>query len=121
MSSQLISTLGTSLLTNGDCRPWADWSSRTQRPAPSTRGIVMWMSIVDTFESSAETNTQNALDLDEVDTWVFLHSDTPNGHHCAEALVAYYKMRRRAVTLEKIGKLTYAAEGFTTGLESWHR
>jgi putative CRISPR-associated protein (TIGR02619 family) len=76
------------------------------------------METVEPSKASAETNTLNALDLDAADTLALLHSDTPEGLLCAKALAAFYKTRCRTVTLERIGKLGYGAEVFTTGLKA---
>lgn len=118
MNRQIICTVGTSLLTNRDDRPWAGWNSRTDTSAPSVEDIVAWMRTVDASKVSAETNTLNALSLDEADALALLHSDTPEGLLCAEALAEFYKGRCRVLTIEKIGKLGYGAEVFTTGLKA---
>jgi putative CRISPR-associated protein (TIGR02619 family) len=118
MSRQIICTVGTSLLTNRDERPWAGWNPRAGTPTPKVEDIVQWMNGVDASMVSAETNTLHALELDATDVLALLHSDTPEGLLCAEALAVFYKTRCRTVTLEKIGKLGYGAEEFTTGLKA---
>ena len=112
MNRQIICTVGTSLLTN------QGWNSRTGSPPPSLTALTERIATVDLTKASAETNTLNALDLGEADALALLHSDTPEGLLCAEALAGFYQKRCRAVTLERIGKLGYGAEVFTTGLKA---
>lgn len=118
MSRQIICTVGTSLLTNRDDRPWAGWRSQTGTPAPTATDIASWIATVDPSVPGAETNTLHALGIHETDFLALLHSDTPEGLLCAEALSSFYTPRCRAVTLEKIGKLGYGAEVFTAGLKA---
>lgn len=70
------------------------------------------------MKASAETNTLRALEPDEGDALFLLHSETPEGRCCAQALADRYGPQCRSVTLEVIGKLGYGAAVFTTGLKA---
>ncbi len=118
MSRQIICTVGTSLLTNRDDRPWAGWNPRTPDPLPGAPEVERWLGSADLVKASAETNTLRALELSDADALALLHSDTPEGHFCAEALGVLYRPRCRDVSLEQIGRLGYGAAVFTTGLKS---
>src|SRR5438046_2092633 len=86
MSRLLICTVGTSLLTNREDRPWGGW--RSPQPLPELAAVTAWLRGAERGKASAETNTLNALGLTETDAVALLHSDTPEGHFCAEALAA---------------------------------
>ncbi|GAB4122357.1 MAG: hypothetical protein Kow001_20400 [Acidobacteriota bacterium] len=118
MSRHIICTVGTSLLTNRDGRPWAGWNPRTPDPLPNAAHVGSWLAGADPVKASAETNTLRVLDLSEGDSLSLLHSDTPEGRFCAEALGELYRSRCRQVTLEQIGRLGYGAATFTAGLKS---
>lgn len=118
MSRQIICTVGTSLLTNRDDRPWAGWNPRTSDPLPGAADVERWLGSADLVKASAETNTLRALELSEADALALLHSDTPEGRFCAEELDGLYRARCRDVSLEEIGRLGYGAAVFTTGLKS---
>ena len=118
MSRQIICTVGTSLLTNRDDRPWAGWTPRKPDPLPEVADVARWLGSADIAKASAETNTLRALELSEADALALLHSDTPEGRFCAEALAGIYRDRYREVTLHQIERLGYGAAVFTTGLKS---
>lgn len=118
MSRQVICTVGTSLLTNRDDRPWAGWTPRKPDPLPEAADVARWLGSADVVKASAETNTLRALELSEADALALLHSDTPEGRFCAEALAGIYRDRCREVSLHQIGRLGYGAAVFTTGLKS---
>ncbi len=118
MSRQIICTVGTSLLTNRDDRPWAGWNPRAPDPLPAAQDVEQWLSSADLVKASAETNTLRALELNEADALALLHSDTPEGRFCAEALQGRYSSGCREVALEAIGRLGYGAAVFTTGLKA---
>jgi len=118
MSRQIICTVGTSLLTNRDDRPWAGWNPRTPDPLPGAADVQRWLSAAELAKASAETNTLRALELSEMDALALLHSDTSAGRFCAEALGELYRARCRGVSLEQIGSLGYGAAVFTTRLKS---
>lgn len=113
MSRQIICTVGTSLLTNGE-RPW-DWKSSAA--LPELQVVVDWLKTADLAKASAETNTLRALEIGESDTLALLHSDTPEGLFCADALQQHYKDKVAAASVEKIGQLGYGADNFTAGLK----
>lgn len=116
MNRHLICTVGTSLLTNRDDRPWAPWLRAA--PLPDLSTLTEWLATADPTKASAETNTLAALDVDDGDVIVLLHSATPEGLRCAEALAAQYDKSCNAAVLREIGDLGYGAERFTTGLKA---
>ncbi|HMS17070.1 MAG TPA: CRISPR-associated protein, partial [Planctomycetota bacterium] len=79
MKRQIICTVGTSLLTNRDDRPWAGWNPRTPDPLPPTTDVAGWLTSADLIKASAETNSLQALELGEMDALALLHSDTSEG------------------------------------------
>ncbi len=118
MARDIVCTVGTSLLTNRDERPWAGWNPRTPDPLPSTEEVLSWLARADLTKASAETNTLRALELSEEDRLDLLYSETEEGRFCAEVLSQFYRPRCRAVELWQIGHLGYGAASFTTGLKS---
>ncbi len=116
MSRFILCTVGTSLLTNRDERPWGGW--RNDTPLPDAGNVDRWLKTADPALASAETNTLSRLDLNDRDILAFLHSDTPEGRFCAERLKAFYDGKVRDVQMEKIGKLGYGADKFTAGLKA---
>jgi len=118
MSRQIICSVGLSLLTNRDDRPWAGWNPRTPDPLPGAADVDRWLGSADLGKASAETNTLRALELNEADSLALLHSDTHEGRFCAEALGRHYRPSCREVSLEQVGRLGYGAAVFTTGLKS---
>jgi hypothetical protein len=83
MNREILCTVGTSLLTNRDARPWAGWNPRKSDPLPSTGEVDRWLSTADVAGASAETNTLVRLSPDGNDVLVLMHSDTPEGRFCA--------------------------------------
>jgi putative CRISPR-associated protein (TIGR02619 family) len=118
VSRQIICTVGTSLLTNRDDRPWAGWNPSKPDPLPLADDVDVWLKTADLAQASAETNTLRALDLGDSDALAFLHSDTTEGLFCAERLASCYRADDRQVVLERIGKLGYGAAVFTSGLKA---
>ncbi|NLI82937.1 MAG: putative CRISPR-associated protein [Deltaproteobacteria bacterium] len=114
----ILCTVGTSLLTNRDDRPWAGWYPRGDRPLPDAESVDAWLTTADASAASAETNTLARLELSKADVLTLLHSDTPEGRFCTERLQTLYRGTVREVTLEKIGKLGYGADHFTAGLKA---
>ena len=43
MHRQIICTIGTSLLSNRDDRPWAGWNPRTPDPLPAADAVDGWL------------------------------------------------------------------------------
>ena len=91
MSRTLITTVGTSLLTNPDSRPWAGWNARIGNPLPDQRTVDDWLAKSDLTQASAETNTLNAIRVDRPDHLKLFHSDTPEGKYCSARLCRYYR------------------------------
>lgn len=118
MARQILCTVGTSLLTNRDGRPWGGWNPRKGDPLPAAVDVDRWMKNADPAAASAETNTLAKLDLADTDILVLLHSDTPEGRFCAERLKTYYSLNVREMILAQIGKLGYGAAQFTSGLKA---
>jgi putative CRISPR-associated protein (TIGR02619 family) len=115
---EIICTVGTSLLTNRDDRPWSGWNPAKRDPLPDAAEVDAWLRQADLVKASAETNTLRLLELDETDALSLLHSDTPEGRFCAERLAELYRDTLREVLLEKIGQLGYAARNFSRGLKA---
>jgi putative CRISPR-associated protein (TIGR02619 family) len=118
VSRQIICTVGTSLLTNRDDRPWAGWNPRNPDPLPAASVVEGWLKRADPVQASAETNTLRSLDLCESDALALLHSDTDEGLFCAERLGKHYRPCCGNISLERIGKLGYGAAVFTSGLKA---
>ncbi|AER65974.1 CRISPR-associated protein, APE2256 family [Thermovirga lienii DSM 17291] len=116
MYRRIITTVGTSLLTNRD-RPWAGWRPQTKCDLPDPREVREWLSNVDPALASAETNTLRAMDVSEQDELVFLHSNTEEGTFCAARLAEYYEKIAARTTMEKIEQLGYSASNFDRGLK----
>lgn len=117
MPRQILCTVGTSLLTNRDGRPWAGWNPRSADPLPSADIVDRWLKEAEPAIASAEINTLHKLEVYETDTLVLLHSDTREGFFCAERLKRFYQSSVCETILEKIGKLGYGADHFTSGLK----
>ena len=90
MARLLITTVGTSLLTNRDDRPWAGWSGRAGDPFPDGTDVDHWLAHADPVKATAETNTLQAVGAGDSDHVRFLHSDTPEGRFCSERLQRFY-------------------------------
>ena len=90
MARLLITTVGTSLLTNRDDRPWAGWNGRAGDPLPEAAAVDTWLAGADAVKASAETNTLQALGVQASDRLILLHSDTPEGRFCSERLQHFY-------------------------------
>jgi putative CRISPR-associated protein (TIGR02619 family) len=118
MPRLLICTVGTSLLTNRDQRPWGGWPRQT--PLPDPEAVDSWLAGADPVAASAETNTLHAVGLDQTDQVVLLHSDTPEGHFCSERLRAYLQAGRcRAAATRRLSALGYHSASFAQrGLKS---
>lgn len=118
MAREILCTVGTSLLTNRDDRPWGGWNPARRDPLPAAGEVDAWLKQADPGKASAETNTLRLLELDETDTLSLLHSDTPEGRFCAERLAELYRAAVCEVLLEQIGQLGYAARNFSRGLKA---
>lgn len=112
MARMLITSVGTSLLTNRD-RPWGGWDPRANQPLPEAKQVDDWLATADPVRATAETNTWQAVGLEEEDRVVLLHSDTPEGRYCAERLQQYLQAGRcREVALRELKALGYQAGTF---------
>ena len=74
MSRLLITTVGTSLLTNRDDRPWAGWNRWTAEAFPDPREVDAWLTGADPTKATAETNTLQAIGIQDLDHVLLLHS-----------------------------------------------
>ena len=74
MARLLITTVGTSLLTNRE-RPWS-WSPWRKDPLPDTDVVDEWLAKADPIQASAEMNTLHRREIQQTDQIAFLHSDT---------------------------------------------
>lgn len=118
MARLLITTVGTSLLTNRDERPWT-WSHRTKALLPDPEAVDAWLADADPVKVSAEMNTLHRREIDETDQISFLHSDTPEGKYCSERLGTYYTNKCREVRQCVLGALSYRDKSFAqSGLKS---
>ena len=115
MSRLLIVTVGTSLLTNRDDRPWAGWNGRSGDPLPDAAAVETWLARTDPVQASAETNTLQAIGVQDLDRLLFLHSDTPEGRFCSERLQRFYAdvMKCRDVAGRSLTALGYAHASFS--------
>lgn len=114
----VITTVGTSLLTNRDDRPWAGW--RSGNPFPEQDKITHWLIQADPRRISAETHTWYRLGIldspDKVQV-ILVHSQTLDGKFCAEQLQKYAEIRHLQADVRQIDGLTYAdAITFNKGL-----
>lgn len=107
MARLLICTVGTSLLTNRDQRPWAGWNPRRPDPLPESSAVDAWLARADPISASAEANTLYSVNMDSTDHVLFLHSDTSEGRFCSERLAAYVRAGRcreaRGAVLKALG------------------
>lgn len=117
MARLLITTVGTSLITNRK-RPWK-WSPWTEEPLPDSKIVDDWLATADPVEASAEMNTLHRRTIGETDRISFLHSDTPEGKYCSDRLGTYYKQKCREVRQCVLKALSYQDKSFAQrGLKS---
>lgn len=112
MPRVFICTVGTSLLTNRDSRPWSGWSHYAKLPLPEPASVDEWLRSSDPVAASAETNTLRALGVDTVDRLVLLHTDTPEGRFCSERLATFYNA---VVKCEEVSERCITAMGYQAG------
>lgn len=110
MSRLLITTVGTSLLTGRDTRPWAGWNRGSPLPDPAT--VDAWVATADPIQASAEINTLHRLDLSSDDHIHLLHSDTLEGRFCADHLAHWGQSHCGHVRSIAITGMDYRAQGF---------
>ena len=118
MARLLITTVGTSLLTNRDDRPW-EWSFRNKEDLPDAEIVDNWLATADPVKVSAEMNTLHRRAIGQADRISFLHSDTPEGKYCSERLGNYYADKCREVRQCVLSALSYRDQSFAQrGLKS---
>ena len=113
MANLLITTVGTSLLTNRDDRPWAGWNGWAGDPLPDIAQVDQWLGQTEETTASAETNTLHAIGIHNQDHVLFLHSDTPEGRFCSERLQHFYAKRCRHVEGRSLNALGYSQASFS--------
>lgn len=113
MAHLLITTVGTSLLTNRDDRPWAGWNGRAGDPLPNAEDVDQWLDQAEAVTASAETNTLYAIGVHDLDHILFLHSDTPEGRFCSERLQHFYAKCCRQVDGRSLTALGYSHASFS--------
>ncbi len=101
MSRLIISTVGTSLLSNA---PRYDFSPRDSKALHTFLHLHPQ-------KASAEANALSRL-IQGGNELIFLHSDTEDGQTCSAALVAYYQEREHKAREERIEGLSYHERGF---------
>ena len=114
MARLLITTVGTSLLTNRDERPW-EWSFKNKADLPDTNVVDEWLTTADPVKVSAEMNTLHRRSIGPADRISFLHSDTPEGKYCSERLGTYYTDKCREVRQCVLSALSYRDKNFAQG------
>ena len=114
MARLLITTVGTSLLTNRDDRPWAGWNRRRGDPLPDADAVDHWLAAADPVKASAETNTLQGIGVDAADHMRLLHSDTLEGRFCSERLERFYSavVKCRQVDSRPLTALGYGHASF---------
>jgi putative CRISPR-associated protein (TIGR02619 family) len=114
----VITTVGTSLLTNRDGRPWGGW--RTGQPLPEADSIRQWLGTADPIRASAEIHTWHKLGLFTEpmrERVVIVHSQTADGAFCGARLAEYAASRGIKAESRQISELTYADSAtFNRGL-----
>lgn len=114
MKRTVLTTVGTSLLTNPD-RPWAGW--RRSSPFPLPDAVDSWLKTVAPRDACAEVNTWFSLGLfdsseREIVEVVLLHSQTADGEYCADRLVAFARSQGMSARNRAISDLS-ATDGET--------
>jgi putative CRISPR-associated protein (TIGR02619 family) len=105
----VITTVGTSLLTNRDDRPWAGW--RFGQPLPEEGPVRLWLSKADPVRASAEIHTWHKLGLftePARERVVIVHSQTADGAFCGARLAEYAASRGIEAESRQIAELSYA-------------
>lgn len=111
MTRLIISTVGTSLL--GNAKRW-DFN-------PEDHSSLVTFLQLEPQKASAESNALSRL-AQPGDELVFLHSDTPDGAVCSEALTAHFSERGFRTRSLRIAGLTYHERGFVQhGLRNFIR
>ena len=115
MARLLITTVGLSLLTNRDERPWKGWNGRAGDPLPNAVEVDRWLEAADPTAASAETNTLRSIEVESADHVLLLHSDTPEGRFCSDRLRRFYTdvVKCRHVDARPLTALGYAGASFS--------
>lgn len=113
----IITTVGTSLLTNDDRdlpknqqRPWAGW--RFDDPLPEAATVQTFLETADEQRLCAESNTLRALPARENDRLMFFHTQTPDGRFCAEVLQRLFQAQGFEARVREIEHLGYGERAF---------
>lgn len=124
MQRTVLTTVGTSLLTNPD-QPWSGW--RHRHPLPDGDAVDGWLQRADPIKASAETHTwyrlglYDAHDRDSIQL-VLIHSDTTDGRFCAERLVAAALAKGMKARRRQVDGLDYSdGQKFNRGLRQLAR
>ena len=124
MKRTILTTGGTSLLTNSD-RPWAGW--RHSQPLPAANNVEAWLQQADLTRASAETHTWYRLGLFDADDKdkievVLIHSQTDDGRFCAERLVSLAIHKGLKARSRQVDGLAYSdGQTFNRGLRQLAR
>lgn len=116
----LITTVGTSLLTNRDDRPWTGWNGRNGDALPDAAEIDRWLEAADPISASAETNALQSIEIDAADNVLLLHSDTHEGRFCSDRLSRFYadvvncKVEARQLTALGYASASFSQNGLKT-------
>jgi len=105
----VITTVGTSLLTNRDGRPWGGW--RFGQPLPDAEIVRQWLLTADPVRASAEIHTWHKLGMfveAEQERVVLVHSQTTDGAFCAARLAEYAVGRGVEAQVRQVQELSYA-------------
>lgn len=113
MARLLITTVGTSLLTNRDDRPWKGWNGRAGDALPDAAEVDRWLAAADPISASAETNTLRSIGVEGADHVLLLHSDTSEGRFCSDRLHSFYAGKCRRVEARPLTALGYAGANFS--------
>ena len=115
MARLLITTVGLSLLTNRDERPWKGWNGRAGDPLPDADKVDRWLEAADRTAASAETNTLRSIEVEDADHVLLLHSDTDEGRFCSGRLRRFYTdvVKCRHVDARPLTALGYAGANFS--------
>lgn len=110
MSRLLITTVGTSLLTNPGARPWVSWIRNAALPDVAI--VDAWLDSAEPCDACAELNTLHRIDICADDRVRFLHSDTSEGEFCSARLAKWAKTRCQDVKSIAIMGLNYQHHSF---------
>ena len=102
----LIVTVGTSALFNARTHFHLDRAA-----AVTLEQLREFLRVADPIKASAESNSLSRL-LREDDRLIFLHSHTPEGELCAQALAEHYAKLGSRTQLVEIGDLAYSDKSF---------